>query len=260
MFSRSASSRTSSRPKAVTITTAGCLRMAGVALDEARGLQPVHAGHLPVHEDDVVGRAGVVLLHRGHRLRASAHRVHLRHHARQRVGEDVARGRVVVDDQRAQAVMSWAGTTRPAAEPSPNQAVKMKVLPSPGVALQPDLPAHQLHQPARDGEAEAGASVLAGGGHVRLREGLEQLGHLLRASCRCRCPGPRSAAWPCRPVRSRSSAWTPDLALGGELDRVVDEVGQDLAQAQRDRPPGSGGSRRGRPPGTPAPSRAPSAR
>ena len=35
------------------------------------------------------------------------------------------------------------------------------------------------------------------------------------------------------PVRSSSSMFEPDLAALGELDRVVDEVGQDLAKAQR---------------------------
>ena len=49
----------------------------------------------------------------------------------------------------------------------------------PGLAFEPDAPAHQLDQPAADGQAQPGAAVLAGGGHVGLRERLEQLRRLL---------------------------------------------------------------------------------
>ncbi len=47
-------------------------------------------------------------------------------------------------------------------------------------AFEPDASAHQLDQPAADGEAQAGAAVLARGGHVGLRERLEQFRRLLR--------------------------------------------------------------------------------
>ncbi|MNZ63145.1 hypothetical protein D3C78_812840 [compost metagenome] len=44
-----------------------------------------------------------------------------------------------------------------------------------GGAVDPDFAAHQPGQPAGDGEPEAGAAVLAGGGDIGLLEGLEQL-------------------------------------------------------------------------------------
>ncbi len=52
----------------------------------------------------------------------------------------------------------------------------------------------------------------------------------------------------------------PDLAALGELDGVVDEVGQDLAEAQRIAEQMLGNARARRAPETRAPCRAPSAR
>src|SRR5215471_14594237 len=48
-----------------------------------------------------------------------------------------------------------------------------------GLALEPNLPAHQLDQPAADCEPETSASMFARGRHVSLREGLEQFRSLL---------------------------------------------------------------------------------
>ena len=53
MFSRSASSRTSSRPNAGHHHHCGLPAKGPVLLDPARGLQPVEARHPPIHEDDV---------------------------------------------------------------------------------------------------------------------------------------------------------------------------------------------------------------
>ena len=120
-----------------------------------------------------------MLLDRGHRLRAPAHRVHLRGRAAERVDQDVAGRGVVVHHQRAE--VHELGRDQPAglrAHPEPGREDEGAA--HAGLALQPDLPAHQLHEPERDRQAEAGASVLAGGGHVRLGEGLEELADLLR--------------------------------------------------------------------------------
>jgi hypothetical protein len=53
-----------------------------------------------------------------------------------------------------------------------SRAVNQKVLPWPGVLLHAGVAAHQPRQPARDGQAQAGAAVLARGGVVGLLEGL----------------------------------------------------------------------------------------
>ena len=56
----------------------------------------------------------------------------------------------------------------------------MKVLPWPGTLDEPDLAAEQRRQLAADGQAEAGAAVLAARAGVGLLEGLEDEPLLLR--------------------------------------------------------------------------------
>jgi hypothetical protein len=132
----------------------------------------------------------------------------------------------------ARRVISSAGTFRLLAEPQPEPRREAEGTALAGRALQPDLPAHQLDQAARDGQAEAGAAVLARGGHVRLRERLEQPGHLLLAHADAGVAH-REAQLRLVPGALQHLRLQPDLALRRELDRVVDEVGQDLAEAQR---------------------------
>jgi hypothetical protein len=52
--------------------------------------------------------------------------------------------------------------------------VTQKSSPVPGFAAHADLAAHEFGQALDDGEPEAGAAVVAGGGGIDLREGLEQ--------------------------------------------------------------------------------------
>ena len=55
------------------------------------------------------------------------------------------------------------------------------------LAVHPDLSAHRLDQPARDGEPETGTAVAAGRRRVGLGERLEQPTRVLRRRCRSRC-------------------------------------------------------------------------
>jgi hypothetical protein len=82
----------------------------------------------------------------------------------------------------------WAPTAAGMAPwPRCRRAVNQKQLPSPRRAVSADFSTHQFGQPPGDGEAEAGAAILARGRGVGLLEGLEQPGSV-RARCRCRCP------------------------------------------------------------------------
>ncbi len=101
-----------------------------------------------------------------------------------------------------------------------------------GLALQPDLAAHQLHQAPADGQPETGAAVFAGGGHVRLGERLEQLAGLLLGHADA---GVAHGELQLHLVAGLFEQFDlePDLALLGELHRVVDQVGEDLAEAER---------------------------
>ena len=156
---------------------------------------------------------------------------------------------------------SCSGTIlpEPFAAPTPSQTVKKNVLPTPGLAFEPDAPAHQLDQPPADGQAQPGAAVLARGGHVGLRERLEQLRRLLRRHADA---GVAHGELELHLLAGALEQFDvePDLAALGELDGVVDEVGQDLAEAERIAQQVLGDRRARRGPGTPGPCRAPSAR
>ena len=102
----------------------------------------------------------------------------------------------------------------------------------PGLAFEPDAPAHQLDQPPADGQPQPGAAVLAGGGHVGLRERLEQLRRLLRGHADARVAHGELELHLLAGAFEQFDV-QPDLAALGELDGVVDEVRQDLAEAER---------------------------
>ena len=107
--------------------------------------------------------------------------------------------------------------------------MNQKVLPRPGRLCDVDPAAHQRDEPLRDGEAEAGAAVAAAGRAVRLDEGLEEARLQLGVDADAgvahleaddhRVPGRLVEGHP-----------EDDLARLRELDRVADEVGEDLAQ------------------------------
>ena len=108
-------------------------------------------------------------------------------------------------------------------------------------ALEADLAAEQARELAADREAETGAAVLAAGAAVGLLERLEDELLLLRARCRCRCPRPRTrrpasplrARGDRRPARRRQLDLHRHATLLGELERVREQVLQDLLQALR---------------------------
>ena len=134
-----------------------------------------------------------------------------------------------------------------------SRAVKQKRAALARLALDPDLAAHQLGQLLADRQAEAGAAVLARGRGVGLLEGLEQLRASAPASGRCRCRAPRSAARSLFALARPVSTANDDLALLGELDRVVAAVDQHLAEPQRIADEAVGTSRRRRRTAAPAP-------
>ncbi len=94
------------------------------------------------------------------------------------------------------------------------------------LALDADLTAHQLHEPAGDGQPQAGAPVLARGGGIGLAEGGEEL-----------APGQRRDAdagvldlEPHAVRRGGVGGHGDDhLALVSEFHRVADKVGEHLA-------------------------------
>src|SRR5205823_11162715 len=100
----------------------------------------------------------------------------------------------------------------------------------PLLALDPDLAPHEAGEHPRDRQAQTGAAVPAGGGAVDLRIRREDLRALL-----LRQPdagiGDLEAEQHARTEGVQSHRLDDDLAGVGELDRVADQVEQDLAQS-----------------------------
>src|SRR6185295_6330631 len=101
-----------------------------------------------------------------------------------------------------------------------------------GLRLDPNSAAHQLDQTPRDREPEAGAAVLAGGRSVGLAERLEQPRRLL---ARHADPGVGDFDPELHFLTGALGATDAhaDPSVLGELDRVAQQVGQDLADPQR---------------------------
>lgn len=105
-----------------------------------------------------------------------------------------------------------------------------------GRALRGDGPAEELGDLSADGEPEAGAAVLAAGGAVGLLEGSEDGLQLLLGDADARVPYPEGQQRPApgKPGGDlgglRRFDAELDAAALGELDRVGQQVAQDLAQ------------------------------
>ena len=100
--------------------------------------------------------------------------------------------------------------------------------------------AHQLHQSVADGQAQARATIAAGGLAIGLREGVKQLLDLRRVHANASVPhadlqGMQSCTR--RASRSQSRALTLDgdhnFALVGELDGIAHQIVEHLAESQR---------------------------
>ena len=160
------------------MTTVGTLCGPDASLDAPARLDPVHAGHLVVHQDEVVGAARVgrpVQLHQG--LLAAGREPDVERHRPQALGQDLARRLAVVHDQHAQApeVADQAGEAGPRPAGPAERRREAEGAPLAGLALDPDLAPHHLDEPLADREAQAGPAELAGGRRVGLRERPEEL-------------------------------------------------------------------------------------
>src|SRR6516164_11084479 len=186
--------------------------------------------HLPVDEGDFVRLARLSgATDHFDTFRTRRRFVRDEGHARQHAREDRASLRIIVDNQdtaaakvRLEKLPSRQHRALAQAGGEPECASFARL------ARDADLTAHQLRQPLGYGQPEAGTTVLAGGRGIRLRERLEQTPDLLLAQ-----PDAGVAhrevnqlvALTVLPDSSRDH----DLALLGELNRVIAEVDQDLS-------------------------------
>ena len=111
---------------------------------------------------------------------------------------------------------------------------KWNSLPSPGTLLDPDPAAHQADEARGDRQAQAGAAVLARRASCRPgRTPRRSTCLLVRRRCRCPCRGPTPASvTSVAGARGHADA-DLDPARRRELDRVADEVEEDLLDPQR---------------------------
>ena len=235
MPAASAWSRSETSAAAVSAMIGSASRVPGLA-QLGGGLVAAHHRHLHVHQHQVerpaAARRLVHRLDRGRPSRACA--TSTPHCASVATAIIMLTGlsstsRMRASRSRSCSFASLLERVAAAAPPRGSGSSAQKVLPRAGAALDADLAAHQARQLAADRQAEAGAAVAPRRRRVALRERLEQARLQLprRRRCRCRRPrgGPRRA-----PPAPASMRMPPAI---GELDRVGDEVAEDLADPHR---------------------------
>ncbi len=215
-------------------------------LQQVRTLDAVDAGHPPVEQHHAIRFiARVRARHLAQRVRAIDGGVGPQAEGAAHRGQYLARAGVVVDDQHAAAlqvrmvhqlrlVMRGLQVEAQAEVETAARAVR---------ALHRDLAAHQAHQMAADRQPQARAAIAAAGGGIGLRKRLEQPALLLGRHADARVANLEAQADRCLRALDDVDA-DSHLAALGELDGVVPEIEQHLAQARRIAHQGHGQLRR----------------
>ncbi len=204
-------------------------------LRQSHGFDAVHAGHVPVHQQQTVGLiAAEGLAHHVQGLLAAGGHIGFQaeaaHHARQ----NVTRRGVVIHHQHAQAgqLVGAEHALGLGFFLQAKMGVKVEHRALARGALHPDASPHQLDQIFGNGQSEAGAAVFARGRGIGLVERLEQALALLGRHADTGVLHPKMQF---HIVFGLGDGFNTqhDLALLGELDRVIAQVDQNLAQPQR---------------------------
>src|SRR5205823_12577473 len=96
--------------------------------------------------------------------------------------------------------------------------------------LHPEGAAHELGEPSADGEPEAGTAIAPAGRDVRLAEGLEEPVSAIGGDPDARVPHGEVIADRAGPLGRAGAGRDDDLTGLGELDGVVEQIEQDLAE------------------------------
>ena len=200
----------------------------------AHGFHPVHAGHFPVHQHQLV-RAGGFVCRRDQPqgFGAVPCHVHVQPEGLGHAGQNLARRGVVVHQQHAHALQFVGPEHAPHLGLGLNTkaGLEMEGRAHARHALDPDAPAHGLHQALGDGQAQTRAAVLSRGGRVGLGEALEQLGALLRGHANACVAHPEVQVYSALVLTHLGHA-NDDLAAVRELGGIAAQVDQHLAQPQ----------------------------
>ena len=207
----------------------------GLPMNDLGHLEPVDAGHAAIEQYERIGRIGLICTKQlRDALRPAFRFRHRGAPAREHLPEDQPVRRVVIDDQGLHVLEIHRPGEDPerrlAADREPSREVESAA--GSDAALRPYPSLHQFDDARRNGESEAGAAELARRGRIDLGIGGEdQLARLFRN------PDPRVANR--EPQGSGGSVLgvglDPDdhFTLLGELDRVPDEIDEDLPEPRR---------------------------
>ncbi|MNF72523.1 hypothetical protein D3C84_545030 [compost metagenome] len=198
-------------------------------------LHTIHARHAPIHQHQVIRQRFGFSLHQHGQCGSATLRDVDSHaktagHARQ----NLPCAGVVIDHQHT-AAREFVGSHHAShlyVMLHAQAHVEMERRTVPRLTLDPNVPAHQLHQMPGDGQAQTGATVFAGGGAISLAERLKQPRALLGVHADAAVTHPEMQL--CLLTHSTAQFYTEhDLALLGELRRIVAQVDQHLPQTQR---------------------------
>ena len=204
--------------------------------DLPRGLDAVHAGHLPVHQDQVVGFSSCMLHpHHLHALLAGGCRFAVDAHLAQDNAGVLAGHRIIVNHQHLHLVgvkLSLPGQTvlfvlssGDAQGDGDREGGSFALY-----ALHVDVAVHQVHQAPGDGHAETCTSVLVRGRGILLAEGIENLRQILAAHADARIAYDKAqGGFLLKPGNLLHQEG--DAAAGrGEFHRVAQNIQHHLAQ------------------------------
>ena len=153
-------------------------------------------------------------------------------------GDDAAVGRVVVDHQDPLAAERWLDAAQVAADRAelfrggggPDREAELAA--DPHLARDADPAAHELGEPLADREPEPGAPVAARGRGVDLAERLEEAAEPVGRDADAGVADREGQLVEARPFQPVGGHRQDDLAPLGELDRVREQVQEDLAEAR----------------------------
>ena len=212
----------------------GAWGLGGYLLQPLNGLPAVHAGHLPVHEDGLVGGLGGMGALGCQRNGCSPVVGHIDlpapglRHAQQ----DGACGGVVIDHQHAQGGEQAFGGQGGLLGHLPGHAqgkAEVKGAALAQRAVQAQLPAHQGDQAFANGQAQASAAKTPGGGGLGLGEAVKDVFLVLRGDANAAVAHGNTQR-DLRGAVCQHLDLHQHLAVLGELDGIAPQVDEHLLQ------------------------------
>lgn len=203
----------------------------GIVFDLAGGLEAVDFGHAPIHEDDLVGFRLVHFMEGGEGFLGGGDGVDFGGDTAEGAEEDFPGGGVIIDDEGAEVLEFWREDAGGFVGAGLELDDEGEAAAFTGFTFEPDTAVHEFDEAFGDGEAEAGAAVFTGGGHIGLGEGLEEACGLFRGHADTGVGDGEfqlDTGFGCL----EEFGGDADLAVFRELDGIVDEVGDDLAEAE----------------------------